>query len=342
MMSNITTAARRLQTCSAASARADEPSPNWPVRARSRVEPWSPSRRAFLGATAAGAAFVALPSRSRAEPASAAISALAFDQDALLLVGTRLSRSNNGGGSWIALPSPGEILSVATHPKRPGRIVAGLASGGVSVSDDGGRSWRARASGLPGGGIMAVTVAAAQPDLLYAAVRDDGLWKSENAGASWSLAMDRPWIAGAERSLLALASVNLATGMGGIWIYAGTEQGLTRVPDCLCRWQEVQPGNALDALAAGGAPPATSPLPAGELIHDLASAPSSPDALYAALPSGVWASRDAGVVWSRVAQGRASAVATHPANLNHVIAALEGGLKQSRDGGATWTALAAI
>ena len=61
--------------------------------------------------------------------------------------------------------------------------------------------------------------------------------------------MDRPYEDGAERDLLTLASVNAETGMGGIWIYAGTERGLTRLPDCLCRWQEVQPGDAMAAAS---------------------------------------------------------------------------------------------
>lgn len=85
--------------------------------------------------------------------------------------------------------------------------------------------------------------------------------------------MDRPWLDDAEREPLALASVELETGMGGIWIYAGTEVGLARVPDCFCRWQDVQPGNAMDALVAGEAPPSEAPLPGGQPILSLASAP---------------------------------------------------------------------
>src|SRR3546814_7197574 len=101
--------------------------------------------------------------------------------------------------------------------------------------------------------------------------------------------------------------------MGGILIYAGTPVGLIRVPDCFCRWQDVQPGNAMDALVSGDAPPSQAPLPAGEPIHALASAPSAPETVYAALPSGVWTSRDGGVVWSQLADRFASAVAVHPA-----------------------------
>jgi hypothetical protein len=154
--------------------------------------------------------------------------------------------------------------------------------------------------------------------------------------------MDRPWLNDAERDLLALVSVDLATGMGGIWIYAGTPVGLIRVPDCFCRWQDVQPGNAMDALVSGDAPPSQAPLPGGEPIHALASAPSAPETVYAALPSGVWTSRDGGVVWSQLADRFASAVAVHPANADHIVAALDGGLMQSHNGGATWSALAAI
>lgn len=298
------------------------------------------SRRALVSGAVAGAGLLVLPGL-RASAAPAPVRALAFDGDALIASGSNLRRSDDGGSSWTALPAPAAILALATHPERPGRLVAGLASGGVALSEDGGRTWEARSEGLPESAIDAVTVAAGKPDMIYAAARGDGLWKSEDAGQSWSFAMDRPWLASAERDLLALASVDLATGMGGIWIYAGTQAGLTRVPDCFCRWQEVQPGNAMDALVAGNAPPSEAPLPASEPIVALASANTASETLYAALPSGVWTSRDGGVVWSRAAKRSASAVAIHPADEKHVVAVLDGILKRSRDGGASWAALAA-
>ena len=80
----------------------------------------------------------------------------------------------------------------------------------------------------------------------------------------------------------------------------------------------------------------------GQPIRALVSAASAPQTLYAALSSGVWTSRDAGVVWSRLAPGDAVSVAVHPTNPDYIFAAVDGGLKQSRDGGTTWSALAAI
>lgn len=298
------------------------------------------SRRAFLGATVAGIGLISLPFGVRAAPAGTG-SAIAFDGDALILARDTLSRSDGAGG-WVGLSTPaaGSILSLATHPGRPGRIAAGLTSGGVALSEDGGRRWEARSQGLPDSPVTAVIVAAAEPDTIYAAIRGDGLWKSEDAGRSWALAMDRPWLADAERDLTALASVDLATSMGGIWIYAGTERGLTRVPDCFCRWQDVQPGDAMDALASGKPAPSEAPLPEGETINGLVSAASLPTRLYAALPSGIWESRDAGVVWSQISSTSALAVAVHPTNADHVVAITGDGLVQSRDGGANWTALA--
>lgn len=262
--------------------------------------------------------------------------ALAFDGDTILLARGGLFVSNNGGRTWTATETPGNVLSLATHRDRPGRVVAGLAEGGVSISEDGGASWRVSDARLPDGEITAVAIASRNPDMIYASLRGDGLWKSEDAGATWSLAMDRPWLDNAERDPLALASVELETGMGGIWIYAGTEVGLTRVPDCFCRWQDVQPGNAMDALVAGEAPPSEAPLPGGEPILSLASAPSAPEVMYAALPSGLWASQDGGVIWQKRASKAATAVAVHPRDETYIAALLGGILKISRDGGATW------
>lgn len=299
------------------------------------------SRRAFMATVLGAAAASVLPTISTAETGQTKNQALAFDGNRLIAAGRELIASNNDGRSWTALASPGRVLTLATHRDRPGLVVVGLAEGGVAVSTNGGQSWRTGTVGLPAGEVGAVSVAARDPDLIYAAIRGDGLYKSEDAGESWALAMDRPWLDEAERDPLTLVSVDLETGMGGIWIYAGTEAGLTRVPDCFCRWQDVQSGNAMDALVAGDAPPPENPLPKGEPVLSLASSPSSPERLYAGLSSGIWASADGGVIWRQMTDVAASAVAVHPEDETYIAAVLAGTLKLSRDGGATWSATAA-
>ena len=269
------------------------------------------------------------------------IRALAFDGDVLLTAGSTLAVSGDNGGSWVERATPGKVLALATHSDRPGLVAAGLEMGGVALSADGGATWRIGNAGLPNGDVNAIAIASRNPDLIYAAVRGDGLFKSEDAGETWTLAMDRPWLKEAELDPLTLASVDLETGMGGIWIYAGTEMGLTRVPDCFCRWQDVQPGNAMDALISGDAPPPENPLPEGEPVLSLASSHSAPERLYAALPSGFWASADGGVVWTRMAEEATSAIAVHPRDETYIAAVIGDTLKLSRDGGATWRATAA-
>lgn len=320
--------------------RSHPPSAEVQVKKTSRLDL---SRRAFLGAALTGVGLVVLPVSMRVSAAEeGAVSALAFDGDALLVARQTLSRSDNAGATWRSEPAPdtGEILALATHPERPGRIVVGLSKGGVMVLEDGSSNWEVRSSGLPQDAVIAVTIAATQPDTLYATVRGDGLWQSQDAGRSWSFAMDRPWLLDAEHDPIALVSVNLASGMGGIWIYAATEVGLSRVPDCFCRWQDVQRGDAMDALASGSKAAPEAPLPPGEPIYALVGAPSAPDTLFAALPGGIWASYDAGVVWSQVTAARAMAIAVHPTNSKYIVAATDGGLLQSRDSGTTWTAFA--
>ena len=299
-----------------------------------------PTRRAVLASLLGAGAVALAPALGRAAIVGTP-RALAFDGDEVLAARTTLLASGDAGDTWTERKTPGEVLALATHRGRPGFVVAGLAEGSVGLSDDGGSTWRRSDSGLPGGAITAIAIASRDPDLVYTSVRDDGLWKSEDAGASWTLTMDRPWIGGAERDPHALTSVDLETGMGGIWIYAGTDAGLTRVPDCFCRWQDVRPGDAMDALVLGDAPPPENPLPEGEPVLSLASSPSAPDRLYAALPSGLWSSADGGVVWMRLTHGPASAVAVHPDDETYVAAVLGGALKLSRDGGATWAATAA-
>lgn len=301
------------------------------------------SRRAFLAGCAIA---VSVPLGAAAEarplPAFGAVESLAYDGSAILLAAGGLWRSEDGGATWTGLPQlPGGVVSaLATHPERPGTVYAAQADG-VLRSDDGGATWQEAEAGLPEAPVEALAIAADKPDTVLASVSGDGIWRSKNGGEHWELVMDRPFADGAERDVLALASVASATGMGGIWIYAGTEQGLTRVPDCFCRWQDVQPEGAMDALVAGAAPAEEAPLPEGEAVLALALSHANPDVLYAGLPSGIWKSADAGVVWEKLAPGRTENLAVHPEESARVVAAGNGDVRISSDGGLTWTALAA-
>ncbi|SFC86994.1 WD40/YVTN/BNR-like repeat-containing protein [Tropicimonas isoalkanivorans] len=298
-------------------------------------------RRAFLGATAAACIVGTAPPLIAAP--SPQVRALVFAGSTVLAAGNGLMRSQNGGATWRAAAGPDqELRALTTHPQRPDRVVAALDAHGLAVSDDAGASWRKAGAGLPAVAIDALATAATTPDTLYAAIAGDGLWRSEDAGETWAFVMDRPFLAEAERDVTALASVDLASGMGGIWLYAGTTFGMQRVPDCFCRWQDVQPGNALDALVPGGDAPETQPLPEGQPVRALVSPAAAPARLYAALPSGIWSTDDAGMVWRKTSDVEVLAIAVDPATPLSLVAATQGALTYSRDGGETWTAGAVI
>lgn len=296
------------------------------------------SRRTFLGA--ATGAWIVGSARPLFATTTLRTGALAFAGGTVHAAGYSLLRSEDGGATWRESIGPDRRLTALTvHPERPDRVIAALEGGGLAVSEYGGESWRKAGTGLPGATIDALATAAQQADTLYAAIAGDGLWRSEDAGESWEFVMDRPFLAEAERDVLSLAAVDLASGMGGIWLYAGTTAGLQRLPDCFCRWQDVQPGNALDALIEGGEAPEMAPLPAGEPVEEpvraLVSPAVAPGALYAALSSGIWTTTDAGVVWRKVNTLDAIALAVDPSDPLALVAATENGLTYSRDGGET-------
>ncbi|MGR3570664.1 WD40/YVTN/BNR-like repeat-containing protein [Brevirhabdus sp.] len=338
--------------------------------------PRAPSRRRFLGgASATLGATLALPRAVLAAadtlPPPVAPLALAFDGDAIVAATggaePALWRHTSKGATRLpdtvfsdtvfpdtVFPDTGgpdtggSITALSTHPARQGTLFAafgteaGGRTNGLRRSRDGGQTWTKADTGLPDTPITGLTIAALEPDMLYAALAGDGLWRSQDAGESWELVMDRPYLDGAEHDVLSLVSVGNATGMGGIWLYGGTAAGLSRVPDCFCRWQDVTPGNAMDALVAGNSPPPTTPLPADEPVTNLALAPDTPKRLYAGLQSGLWSSDDAGVNWALASAGAIGALAVDPADPLHLAAARDGGLSISRDGGTSWTSSTSI
>ena len=298
------------------------------------------SRRRMLssGLTAMGAALT-LPHVSFATTQGAAIRALGYEDRSLIAASEHALWRVSTTNQINELPLDQTVTAFASHPEASGTLFAAVEPTGLRRSRDGGRTWTDAGAGLPPARVTALTQAALEPDMLYAAVSGDGLWRSEDAGESWEFVMDRPYLNGAEQEVFTLISVGNPTGMGGIWLYAGTEAGLTRVPDCFCRWQDVTAGNAMDALVEGEALPPKTPLPVGQPVPHLALSPKAPERLYAGLESGLWASADAGVNWLLVADGKIDALAVDPADPQRLTVVRDGNLSVSRDGGLTFDTL---
>ena len=151
--------------------------------------------------------------------------------------------------------------------------------------------WREVNSGLGGVDIHGLALDPREPQKLHAMVREkgEGLYRTTDGGAKWVRVDDGP---GGEVKVL--SSVNISTGMGGIFLYAGTGQGLTRN------------GFAVD--------------------------PSNPRTMYASMRADVFRSDNAGANWTRVTTGpkNVAAVTVNPKKPSEVYAAtMEGGFERS-------------
>jgi photosystem II stability/assembly factor-like uncharacterized protein len=185
------------------------------------------------------ASVVAMPGLSTASepPAFEHVHALALTADGqTLFLGahTGLFRSDDRGRSWqpATLPvkqSHVDVMGVTPHPQDVRIVYVATHEAGVFKTNDGGKTWSEANAGLGGPDVHGLAIDPRKPEKLHAMVRDkgEGLYRSTDGGAKWVRVDDGP---GGEVKML--TSVNLATGMGGIFLYAGTGQGLARNPDC--------------------------------------------------------------------------------------------------------------
>ena len=161
---------------------------------------------------------------------------LALDpQTGTLLMGTHhgLYESRDEAKSWQKRTLKGDVpgtdfMTMAVHPVNPRIIYAGGHDLGVVKSDDGGMNWRRAAKGLPTSDVHALAVDPKNSQRLYAWAVGNGLYRSDNEAASWSRVDDGP----ENPNVTSLTTVPIPTGMGGIFLYAGSAAGLFRGPDC--------------------------------------------------------------------------------------------------------------
>jgi len=171
------------------------------------------------------------------KPAFEHVHALAFDASGRALwLGAHagLFRSEDGGRIWtkVLLPAIGpglDVMSVTPHPVESDVLYVGTHEAGVLKSIDSGKAWAAVNAGLRGLDVHGLAIDPNAPSKLHALVRDSGagLYRTTDGGQKWVRVDDGP--AGETK---VLASVNISTGMGGIFLYAGTGEGLHLSADC--------------------------------------------------------------------------------------------------------------
>jgi photosystem II stability/assembly factor-like uncharacterized protein len=145
-----------------------------------------------------------------------------------------LFRSEDGGKTWQPVALPGkhphvDVMAVTAHPEDARTIYVATHEAGVLKSADGGMTWQEANTGLGGLDVHGLSIDPREPRKLHAAVREkgEGIYRSTDGGGKWVRVDDGP---GGEVKIL--TSVNIPTGMGGIFLYAGTAEGLQRNADC--------------------------------------------------------------------------------------------------------------
>ena len=120
-----------------------------------------------------------------------------------------------------------DFMTIVVNPDNPKLVYAGGRELSVIRSSDGGRNWSEQAKGLPTKDISALAIDPTKPATLHAWAGKHGLYRTKNGAKDWSR-VD----AGPDHQMTSLTSVPIPTGMGGIYLYAGTVAGLFRSPDC--------------------------------------------------------------------------------------------------------------
>lgn len=158
--------------------------------------------------------------------------------DGGLWIGTHngLYRSSDEGKTWQAVKISSDLaamdfMSFAQDPTNPKVMYVGTHNRGVLRTTDGGETWSAFSTGLGGPDVHALALDgynATQPRRLYAFAVDKGLYRILGESSEWKRVDDGP----SNPDVRALQSVNIPTGMGGIFLYAATSEGIFRSPDC--------------------------------------------------------------------------------------------------------------
>lgn len=284
-----------------------------------------------------------LPLTAQARPA-APRTAAAADSQLLGSLRFRLLGPFRGGRS----------TAVAGFAGRPHLFLVGSTGGGVWKTEDAGMSWRNITDGFFGGSIGAVDIADSDPNVIYvgtgsADIRGNssagrGVWKSLDAGTSWSFiglpesgAIRRIEVHPADPELVYVAALGHPFGRN-------PERGIYRSRDGGRTWDHVLALN--DSTGAS----------------DLAMNPANPRILYAGMwraerkpwtlvsggpEGGVYRSTDGGDTWKKLAGGLPTGivgkvgVTVSPARPDRVWAIIEaepdGGIYRSDDAGTTWT-----
>lgn len=282
-------------------------------------------------------------------------------------------RSDDGGITWVPRNTGMEFIglrSLAVDPNDGDRLIAGTTFAFVYVSEDGGANWQSfEITSVGGGSVTALAIDPVTPATLYAGLitfggGGEGVFKSTDGGATWSLSSNGLDVGG---PILGVADLALDPNSPNV-LYAGAGecQGIFRTTDGAQNWTQVNNTSCGDAVVIDPADSnrviATDAISLDGGANWTASQPNfrpgeaSPEfddggQAYAFQPGtnrilaggnkwGIYRSDDNGTTWSPARTGLHAGVASDiaPLDRNLLIAPIdEIGIFRSTDGGQSWT-----
>ncbi|MBD3370928.1 T9SS type A sorting domain-containing protein [Candidatus Fermentibacteria bacterium] len=241
-----------------------------------------------------------------------------------------LHRSTDCGSNWTQIATFGnngfnpmcQGLAIAGD----GTAFAGIAHGGVWRYD--GSEAVNRSNGIYTSEVTAISVSAVDPDVFYAGVNQNGIWKTTDGGKTWeqmAAYLPKPSGQGPDYNIESLAAspTSLDTVLAG-----GGNSGLFISDDGGETW-------SITEIASYSEP------------HDIEIDPENPQNMYAAVFNasdmmGIWSSSDGGDNWSRDIYGYGCEMDVDPQTTSTVYACLAGmspawaEIYRTQNSGSTW------
>jgi photosystem II stability/assembly factor-like uncharacterized protein len=234
-----------------------------------------------------------------------------FEEDHTIYAGTEggsLYRTMDSGRTWDMMQEhlgdgPVNCLWLAPDYAESGRIVAAVGSQ-IHVSSDRGESWKSVAE-LPN----AVLSLVGDAKVVLAGLYDMGVWKSDDAGGTWT---------SCSGSLAARGFARLVPSDSNLYAM-GPQEGLWVSSDKVGSWEKV---SGLDPFL----PLSTASLPMQDMLFAVSQ------------ERGIIHSSDNGANWQVVCDvADVQALLVLPGNTGGWAGTLGGALLTSKDGGKTWT-----
>ncbi|WP_411276830.1 WD40/YVTN/BNR-like repeat-containing protein [Gaiella sp.] len=254
--------------------------------------------------------------------------------------GSALSRSDNGGRTWIALQTDGTAFAkglridsgeLAVDPRDHRHVLVG--GRGISGSRDGGTTFSSLVR-LPNDWVGKIAFAPGDPRQVYAVVyttaeERNRVIRSSDGGNTWRV---QPRAGIASLMSFAVHPKRADTVYAGYETWQAGSEGLTST------------GGGVATSSDGGRSWRYRSIPDTNQVRSLAVAPSDPDTIYAATDAGLARSVDGGDRWQLLPYRSwdLSIVVVDPERSETVyLGTSDHGVLRSTDGGATWRAFAA-